>query len=232
MRVIPTVLLGLMAAAATMAERPLTLEDILASHRSAIGTAVAAVEIELLIEEPAFTVSANYRADRRGKMRIDVYAGDERVFTEALDGDGGWQQHGESAEREALSDTGRAALRRGIIANVYALHERPDHGYTLSLDGTSTINGVQHWQVRSRAPDGFEEVFLLDTRSALIVQKRERSALHPDIEATEVNRVTILSDYRPVGGRQIAHRMQTIDADSGDVLQTTTVQAARITPLQ
>ncbi len=232
MRVMPTVLLCLMGAAATMGERPPTLEAVLASHRSAIGTAAAAVEIELLIEEPAFTVSAIYRADRSGKMRIDVYADEKRIFTEALDGDGGWQQHGENAAREALSDTGRAALRRGIIANVYALHERPAHGYTLSFDGTTTIKDLPHWQVTSRSPDGFEEVFFLDTRSGLIVQKAERSALHPDIDATQVNRVTILSDYRPIAGRQIAHRMQTIDADSGDVLQTTTVRAARITPLK
>lgn len=232
MRVIPTAFLCLMGAAATMAERPPTLEDVLASHRSAIGTAAAAVEIELLIEEPAFTVSANYRADRSGEMRIDVYAGGERVFTEALDGDGGWQQHGGSAAREALSDTGRAALRRGIFSNVYALHERPAHGYTLSFDGTTKIEGVPHWQITSRSPDGFEEVFLLDTESALIVQKRERSALHPDIDATRVNRVTVLSDYRPVAGRQIAHRIQTFDATSGDILQTTTVRAVRITPLE
>lgn len=232
MRVIPTLLLCLMGAAATMAERPPTLEDVLASHRSAVGTAAAAVDIQLLIEEPAFTVTASYRANRNGEMRIDVFAGEERVFTEALDEDGGWQQHGENAAREPLSDTGRAALRRGIIANVYALHERPAHGYTLRFDGTTTINGAPHWQVTSLSPDGFEEVFLLDADSALIVQKRERSALHPDIDATQVNRVTMLSDYRSVSGRQVAHRLQTIDSDSGHILQTTTVRAAEVTPLE
>ena len=231
MRAIPTVLLCLMAAAATQAERSPNLDEILAHHRAAIGTPAAAVEIQLLIEEPSFTVSADYRANRSGEMRIDVYAGEERVFTEALDADGGWQQHGGDAEPEPLSDTGRAALRRGIIANVYALHERPAHGYKLSFDGTTTIGDVPLWQITSRSPDGFEEVFYLDTGSALIVRKTERSALHPDIDATRVNRVTTLSDYRPVGGRQIAHRVQTIDADTGEVLQTTTVRRAATTPL-
>lgn len=231
MRTIPVLVLGLLAAAAITAERPLMLADILERHSTAVGTPIAAIEVDLLIEEPAFTVTGRYRADRSGAMRIDVYAGVDRVFSESLDSVGGWQQHADT-EREPLSETGRAALRRGIVANLYTLRDRRAHGYALGYRGTTTLDGQRLWKISSRAPDGFEELFYLDTGTALIVRKEEHSALHPDIDATEVNRATIFSDYRPVDGRMLAHRRQTVDTGSGEILQTTTVQAAVVTPLK
>lgn len=231
MRIIPAAVLALLAAAAITAERPVLLADILERHSTAVGAPIAAIEVDLLIEEPAFTVTGQYRADRSGDMRIDVYAGDQRVFSEALDGDGGWQQHAEG-EREPLSDDGRAALRRGIIANLYTLRERRAHGYTLVYRGTATVNGQRLWKISSRAPDGFEELYYLDPGTALIVRKEEYSALHPDIDATEVRQATIFSDYRPVKGRMLAHRMQTVDTQTGEILQNTSVQSAAVTPLE
>jgi hypothetical protein len=75
-------------------------------------------------------------------MRIDVFAGEDRVFTEALGPEGGWQMFGDGTIAD-LSEDGDAALRRGVIANLYGLHELPALGYTLNFLGASERNGTQ-----------------------------------------------------------------------------------------
>ena len=231
MRTIPALILGLLAAAAITAERPYVLADILDRHSVAMGVPADALRVDLLIEEPTFTVTGQYWANRNGEMRIDVYAGDERVFTEALDGDGGWQQHA-NGDREPLTETGRAALRRGIIANLYTLSDRPALGYTLRYLGKATEDDRSLWKISCLAPTGLEQLFYLEPRTALVVFTEEYSLLHPYIDATRVNRITIFSDYRSVDGRMLAHRSQTTATETGEVLQNTTVRLAAITPLE
>ena len=96
----------------------MTLDKLVERHTEARGGA-AALEIirssrtELEISEPAFTVRGDYVANRDGYMRIDVFAGAERVFTEALGPDGGWQLLQGESVAIGLSADGEKALRRG-----------------------------------------------------------------------------------------------------------------------
>ena len=80
-------------ASATRAE---SLDHILACNAEALGGERAFAQIDNLriqldIAEPGFEVTATYVASRAGLMRIDVMAGDERVFAEGLDDAGAWQ---------------------------------------------------------------------------------------------------------------------------------------------
>lgn len=230
MKTIPALLFCLLATVAVTAERAPTLDDILARHAASAGPPLESLEVALTIVEPDFTVTADYLARRDGRMRIDVYAGDSRVFIEALDGSGGWQWNAGDAEPRGLSDTGRAALLRGVIANLYGLHERPALGYTLAFEGGVTIDGRRYWQVSSVAPDGFEEILYLDPNTAAIARKREVSALHPDIDPREAPIETRFSDWRRQDGRLLSFRSEKVDLATGQRLQQATLDTVVVDP--
>jgi len=64
------------------------LDSILSENARAQGGAqladIQAVRIKLHIQEPTFEVEGVYTATREGRMRIDIYAGGQRVFAEGL----------------------------------------------------------------------------------------------------------------------------------------------------
>ena len=69
---------------------PRTLSDLLACNDRAVGGGalrkMGRVDYEMQIEEPGFQAVGRYTAERAGRARIDVYVGDERVFSEGWDG--------------------------------------------------------------------------------------------------------------------------------------------------
>jgi hypothetical protein len=103
---------------------------------------VASVEIELEIEEAAFTVTATYRATRDGRMRTDVFDDDQRVFAEAYDGESGRQFVPGDSTADAMSPDGEAAVKSGIVGHIFGLHERPALSCEISLRGRAIINGI------------------------------------------------------------------------------------------
>jgi len=230
MRVIPLLLFSLLATAAVTAERASPLAGILDRHAEAVGEPINSLEVELRIEEPGFAVDAVYVAERSGRMRIDVYQAGERVFTEALDGEGGWQWPA-GAEPMELSAAGRAALRRGVVANLYGLHERPALGYDLEYRGAVELDGRGYWVVASESPDGFPELLYVSRETALVERRRETSALHPDLDPAETTTVTRLSDFRRHAGRALAHATEKVDTETGESLQRVTITRVRINPV-
>ena len=230
MKLIPGLLFCLLATVAVTAERSPALDRILALHAEAVGPSLQSIEVDLTITEPGFTVTANYVARRDGRMRIDVFADGNHVFTEALDGDEGWQWNLGDAGPAPLGDAGREALRRGLVGNLYGLHEREALGYTLSYEGDATLDGTRYWQLRSVAPDGFEEILYLDRETAVVARRREVSALHPDLDPAELPVETRFSDFRRLEGRLIGFRSEKLDLASGERLQQTVIGRVVVNP--
>lgn len=218
--------------------REMTLEELIAAHAQARGgraalDAVENVECELEILElgftPVITLTALYRADRQGRMRIDVSQDGLRVFTEAFDGQRGWQQGGEAAPAEYAKPQAQASLRRGpqLPVNLLAFHDLPARGHRIELLDREELDGVSFHHLRVTLDDGFTTDYYLDPDSLLLARSRNVSALHPDIDAAEKPTETQWSDYRAVAGTQRAFRSRTIDLASGKETQTVTVTALR-----
>src|SRR5207244_7736929 len=98
---------------------PTTADEVIERHTKAMGgraaiEAIQSIEIDLHIADPKFEVDGIYFAARPGKMRIDVNAGGERVFTEAFDGQKGWQSESKGAAQKVATEKATAALRHGI----------------------------------------------------------------------------------------------------------------------
>lgn len=208
------------------------LATLLERHTEARGgaEAIEAVEslaVELEIAEPEFTVSGRYVATRDSRMRIDIYAGDQRVFTEALGPEGGWQMHADGIPMD-LSPDGEAALRNGVTYNLYGLHELAGQGFELTLVGPAERAHEQLWEIRQVAPDSSSKRVFLDAETYLVTREIQTRALHPDIDATESPQETRFTEYAASGGVLFANRMETVDLGTGEVIQTTVVNGRSV----
>lgn len=217
------------------ADDQVTINSLIESHTDSRGGKdaienVQSLRLGLEITEPGFTVRGDYVATRDGYMRVDIYSGDERVFTEALGPDGGWQLlQGETVFTE-LSEDGEEALRRGLVGNLYGLHELSDLGYKLTLAGTVTRGAENFWAIDQIAPNGFFKQRLMDKSSFLIVREVERSALHPDLDSTKMPQETLFMNYKASAGVLFSRRTEKIDSATGAILQKVVVKKVQINP--
>jgi len=194
--------------------------------------AVQAVEIELEIEEPTFKVRGRYVATRAGLMRIDVYSGAERVFSEGFDGARGWELAQDQTVGKVASDKGTAALRHGVEFpfKLFGLHELPGRGHHLEALGRERIDGVDYFAVGLTLNDGYRVTYYLDPASTLITRERQTRALHVDIDPTEELIETRYEDYRPVAGVLYPFRQVESSVASGQWLSRSTTLAVKVNP--
>ena len=237
MRTLPALALILLPlAGCTQTVREPTLDDVIAKHVAARGGAAAieAVRVyegDIEIVEPSFTVDGLYVATRDGDMRVDISAGGERVFTEALDRGRSWSWSPSDGVTEGTAQ-GAAALRHGIDLPIklFGLHEMASRGHRLELQGRETIDGTHYHVLRLTLADGFETLYFLHPESGLVEWDRQRRALHVDVDPEPVWIETRYEDYRPVAGVLFAHRQVERELDSGKLLSTVTLREIRINP--
>ena len=220
------------------------LDTILADNSEAHGVAhyaeINTVRHRLLIKEPTFQVEGTYTAARDGRMRIDIYAGGERVFSEGLNGECGWAwrpgQGGPEEQPEAgpqiepcVGPDETAALRHGtqMPGHFFTLEDVRDRGAKVELIGEerNDLEGDSgaEWQVRVTLPDGFQRDYFIDQESKLIVRARDRRAFHPGVDPTEITVESRYSEPRIIDGVLRYMRHENVNVDTGEWLGTTTV---------
>jgi hypothetical protein len=158
-------------------------------------------------------------------MRIDVFIGGKRVFTEGFDGTEGWQMPGNATSAKPASPEGAAALRHSgqLPTNVLGLHEMAAHGHRLELAGREEIDGILYYALDLTLDDGFRTRYFVDPKRFLVVRSRVRKALHPDNDPTPTRIETVWSDFRPVSGVLFPFAARDTDLATGKLLQTTTL---------
>ncbi|WP_299321937.1 hypothetical protein [Parasphingopyxis sp.] len=204
----------------------LTAEEVIARHVEAIGGAEAIealrnIRVQPEVIEPDFMVLGDYRATRDGRMRVDIYAGGARVFSEGIDGDGGWQQAGAGAEFAETTPLARAALERGIEFNLFGLHDLAARGHRASLFGREEIEGVNYYVLHITMEDGFERFAFVNPENWMVERYRETSALHPDIDDEARPEETIHSSFAEHCGVLRATETRKIDRETGNEIQRT-----------
>jgi hypothetical protein len=208
----------------------LTLAEIIQRNTQAVGgqqaiESVKSIEISLRIEEPEFTVDAVYVAERKGRMRIDIYSGKQRVYTEAFDGMKGWQAGAEGPAKDS-TPKGSAALFHGIVlpGKLYGLHEMTALGNQLELLNREEIEGVNYYVMKLTLTDGYSLKYYINPDSWLIDRSRDVRALHPDVDPTPTVIESRFLDYSPVNGVARAFRMEEYDVEKGQRLQKGTIK--------
>jgi hypothetical protein len=163
-------------------------------------------------------------------LRIDIYSGNERVFTEALGPGGGWQLVQGATVATDLSEDGEKALTRGLIGNLYGLHELSKLNYTLSLSEIEAEDAESSWAIDQVGPDGHSKRLFMDQSSFLITRTLDTSALHPDIDATQSQTETRYADFETSSGVLFARLTEKIDTATAQVVQTVVVKEIDVNP--
>ena len=151
-------------------------------------------------------------------MRIDIYAGEDRVFAEELGA--------------CVGETETAALRHGIEmpGHFYTLKEVCDRGAMVELIGQVEIDAGSEWQVRLMLPDGFSRDYFIDQETYRITRARDHRAFHPGIDPTKVSVETRYEAPEFVDGVLRFKRQVNVNTDTGEVLGTTQVLSVEHNP--
>ena len=212
------------------------LDTVIENHIRAIGGQAAleglqSIQVYLHITEPTFEVDGIYIADRKGKMRVDIFAGDVRVFSEGFDGASGWQLPQNAQSSIPTSPAGTKALLHGIENQLYGLHEFKSRGHQLELTGEETIDGITHHAIKITYKGGNEIWRYVNATNWFVERARERKALHPDVDPTETILETGLSDFRTTDGILRAFHEEQVDLSTNQVVQTSHVKQLKINPI-
>ena len=214
---------------------PTTLDEVIERHTKAVGgraaiEAIQSIEFDLHITDPKFEVDGIYFAARPGKMRIDVNAGGDHVFTEAFDGQKGWE--GKGTSQKPATEKATAALRHGVElpGKLFGLHELKARGHRIELAEREKIDGIGYYVLRLTLNDGYATTLYVDPNSWLITRRRDVRPLHVDVDPTPTTIEQRSFDFRTISGVQFAFASSETDLQSGKVLETTVVRRVKINP--
>lgn len=217
------------------ARTALTVDQLIERNTHAMGgrsaiEAVKSIEVDLHIVDPGFEVDGKYRAARPGRMRIDVMAGGKHVYTEAFDGQRGWQWKGHGTAIEQESPQATAALRHGVElpGKLLGLHELRQRGHRIDLVGRENIDRIDYYALRLTLNDGFTTILYVDPRTWLITRCRDVRPLHVDIDPTPTTIESRFSDFRKVGGVLFLFASTDTDIATGKVLESTRVHSIKV----
>jgi hypothetical protein len=213
-----------------------SLDEIVERNTDAMGgraaiEAIRSVEIDLHIKDPSFEVDGTYYAARPGKMRIDVSAGQKHVFTEAFDGQSGWQWEGKGEQKPA-TEGATAALRRGVElpGKLFGLHELEARGHKMKCIGREQVDGVNYYVLQLLLKDGYAVSLYVDPKSWLVTRRRDARPLHVDVDPRPTMIEQVSSDFREVNGVKFPFATSETDLNTGKVLESTTTKSVKVNP--
>jgi hypothetical protein len=214
----------------------LSLDEIVERNTGAMGgraaiEALQSIQIDLHIKDPSFEVDGTYYATRLDKMRIDVSANGKHVFTEAYDGQSGWQWEGKGEQKPA-TEKATAALRHGVElpGKLFGLHELKARGHRMKSIGREQIDGINYYALELVLNDGYAVSLYVDPNSWLVTRRRDVRPLHVDVDPTPTTIEQVSSDFHDVNGVRFPFATTEIDLNTGKVLESTTTKSVKINP--
>lgn len=184
---------------------------------------IQSLESVVRIVEQGAVVLGRYRASKRGRARIDVFAGATRVFSEGVDEDGSWQWPGGASAPEASPAAAKGILERGIDLNLNSLRGLADAGATFAAAPEAQAGNERYVALKRVLKDGHVDYLYFDPQDWLVKRQRDVRAIHPAVSDTKKPLENQYDDYRLVQGVRTPFQSRQVDLTTGVVLQTTTV---------
>ena len=183
---------------------------------------IETIRTRVRIAEPGFTVVGDYRATRSGLMRIDIYMGEQLVYSEGIDERGAWERNGGMSESAIeVSGAPEAALAHGMEFNLYGLHEYEARGHDIIIDGEEDIDGTLYTVLRIRLEDGFETFFYVNPETRRTERRRDIRALHPTSDPEKRLLEMVYTGFEEACGIRDVSRSFQRDVLSGERVQET-----------
>jgi hypothetical protein len=207
------------------AEQDVLVSEILQMNLKAVrgdtrNSGVRSTDKTVRISEADYTLVGRYRAAGTGLMRIDVFSGDDRVFSEGKDENGVWEWPGGQDKPVNVDHEGIGALEHGIEFNLFALAELGDRGHEVELVGKEVIRETSYYVLKITLADGFETYKYVNEETWLVDMSRNVRALHPGIDPTQTNIETRYDKWQRVDGVLFASRSRDFVQGSDTATQT------------
>lgn len=201
-----------------------SIEDIVARNTAALGgqdelNAIDNMVKHSLIVEGDDAVASVFAVSRDGQMRVDIFAGGERVFAESYDGERGHQWRPGDGQ-SAASERGTIALSHTpqLPNHVLRLKDVEANGHRLEHVDADTDGDRSYDVLKLTLSDGFETFLWVDRESHRVTRIRNERALHVDIDSEELVIETRVSEFRKVGNILHPHLVEEVNLATGDVL--------------
>ena len=218
--------------AAEPLDQLMDVEDILQNNFRAVRPESAFNEVEnteivIRISEADFSLIARYRASSEGYMRIDLFDGHTRVYSEGKDERGVWEWPGGKGAPEDVYHDGVAAVEHGIEFNLFPLAELPGRGHEIELVGSEMIRDTEYFVLKVTLSDGFETYRYVNADTWLVDLSRDFRAFHPGVDSTKKNLETRYDQWKRTDGVVFASRTRNVDLELNAVVATTVVLNSR-----
>jgi len=179
-----------------------SVESILEKHFDAVGQTALNTKKSVVIDGKFIYETFGlelpmkmYRA-RPNKIRIEGTF-QNQSFVQAFDGNDGWvvapwlgSTTPQNLDAATLSQIRDQADIDGLLYNY------KDKGYSLSYEGTATVDGSSTYRLKLSKSDGTLVYFYISTSDYLIVKQTYEVTTGGQSMSTEI----LMSDYRTVGG--------------------------------
>jgi hypothetical protein len=162
-------------------------------------------------------LTAWYRATVDGRMRIDVFSGEDRVFSEGIDEQGVWEWPAGQDTPAAVDHEGAGALAHGVEFKLFSLSELARRGHSIEWSGQETLQAKDYDVLKVTMKDGFETYRFVNRETGLVDLSRDFRAFHPGIDATRQHLETRYDRWQQTDGIVRATRSQTFDLATGEL---------------
>jgi hypothetical protein len=169
--------------------------------------------------------------DASGQNAIDVSTEGKHVFTEAFDGQYGWQWE-DKGEQKPATERATAALRHGVElpGKLFGLHELKARGHRMKSIGREQIDGVNYYVLQLILNDGYAASLYVDPNSWLITRRRDVRPLHVDVDPRPTTIEQVSSDFHHVDGVKFPFATAETDPNTGARLESTITKSVKINP--
>jgi hypothetical protein len=207
-------------------QQPLTVEEIVARHITALGgqqriAAIHSIVFHLTYREGDFFMPHGYMAKMRPYYKTLGDPKDLKLeVNEGFDGSA-WEYYSDPGVVRTVG-TAAAATRHGT-ALIDSLADAGMLGARIELEGEEPFGGKPTYKLHVTLADGFENDLFVDQQSFLILGERRAAPVHAFGAAVQSeNR---FADYRPVNGVLFPFTVQEVEAATGKELNSVTMQS-------
>jgi hypothetical protein len=213
--------------ACSRADRPVTLDTIIARNTLALGGEVALASVQSVWRQRnAQTFTLRQRPTRHLVVLLNDTGGIR--YAEGYDGQTAWEIVDDGPKQEA-TERARVALwhTTQFPSVLNPLFQMSALGHELRLVGSDTVEGVHYYKLLLALSDGFEREYFVNARTGHIERARDIRRLHAyedDVQPIE----SLWSDFREVDGVWLPFTSGERNYETGERLSGGTMRQARV----